>query len=452
MYSNYGDVRIYEDDLIKQIGKKYVGNNNFEMTKNGKCGLDLENEKIFKCPDNQYCNQHSMCTTYNNDYDYDNYNNIDLGLDLPDLKLNLIHGNKFNEDYNKWYDNRKQKIQSISNKYINNNFEPSTNGTCGIDLENQKIFKCSDNQYCNNNINKCSTDYNYNIDYQKINFNNKYLNDLSSNRIYLKKNNLSSKQIFLQDETNLKDLNSNLMHGDKFNEQYDKWLDDRIDKSVYYLSNDICGKKPELGRLYKCINNDCCINNECKSGEICKNADSNSKFHGKNFLIENTLDRQYVANLVSGQNIANTVSGQNEAQPVILDCNNSKLLDSLKTYYYEIFKSQNDEYKIVEFVKTNKIDDNTCDIKFNFEHKRFGKTYKYGQSSRRFTFQYYPDNKNWLCTFIGDPYSGVTTLPLDIVFPITTIVYIAIAGSIVLLLFIYIIYNMYNNKKYKLFN
>jgi hypothetical protein len=47
----------------------------------------------------------------------------------------------------------------------------------------------------------------------------------------------------------------------------------------------------------------------------------------------------------------------------ILYCNNSKLLDSLKT---------------------NKVDNNTCDIKFNFENKQFNydpNNYNYDNTS-----------------------------------------------------------------------
>jgi hypothetical protein len=270
-FSDYNYVFKYTDNLIKQIGKKYVGNNNFEMSTDGKCGLDLEKEKIFKCPDNQYCGRNSNCSIYDNSIfnNYNNYNNYDnsIYLNFPDLSLNLIHGKTFNEDYNKWYENRKGKIQDIRNKYIgNNNFEISTDGRCGIDLENKKIFKCSGNQYCTRE-NKCLADNNYK-NYYPFYFNN--LKDLSSNYIYLPNK-----------DYKLNDFKSYLMHGDKFNEQYDKW---QMDNSLY-VSYDTCGRNPDSGRLYKCqLNNFCCINNECKTGEICKNADPNSKFHSDSFL------------------------------------------------------------------------------------------------------------------------------------------------------------------------
>jgi len=123
-YSKYGDVRKYEEEFIEQIGKKYVGNNNFEMSTDGKCGLDLEKEKIIKCPDIQYCGRNSKCST-----DYNNYNtpSDNIYLNFPDLSLNLMHGNKFNEEYNKRYDNSQNAIPSntldCNNKKILDSFK-----------------------------------------------------------------------------------------------------------------------------------------------------------------------------------------------------------------------------------------------------------------------------------------------------------------------------------------
>jgi hypothetical protein len=371
---------------LESIRKKYI-NNNFETSTNGSCGIDLENEKIFKCSDNQYCTRSNECSTKYNKYPLFNFGADDLTdlnsnylyasshpksnllgeTKLYDLSSNLMHGDKYNEELDKWLDD---KTESIRKKYINNNFETSTNGRCGIDLENQKIFKCSDNQYCTRS-NECSTSYDENINnslifYRFFNFGASDLTDINSNPIYSSKSNSLEK-------TKLYDLNSNLMHGDKFNEYLDKWLDDKIKNNQYGTSTVFCGKQPDLLGVYKCENvNDCCINNKCKSGEICKNADPNSKFHGNSFIN--------------------------------LDCNDKKILDSFKTFYYDKTRG---EFKIVDIVKINKVDNNTCDIKYNFEGKFSG------QNSRRITYEYYP-NTGYVCTEIGGRMSGLTTLPLDL--------------------------------------
>jgi hypothetical protein len=519
-YSKYGDVMKYEEEFIKQIGKKYVGNNNFEISTDGKCGLDLEKEKIFKCSDIQYCDKIGKCST-----DYKNYNtpSDNIYLNFPDLSLNLMHGNKFNEEYNKYYDNRKKKLESIHNKYINNNLEISTDGRCGIDLENEKIFKCSDNQYCNN-IGKCSTNYD-NI--STLTFNNYDLTDLSLNKIYLNKQyettlkdlslNLISDKLIkkysnLKDETRLKDLSTNLMNGDKFNEELDKWLDDKIKNNQFEKSYNLCGKIPNSGVVYKCkYDNHCCINNNCKYGEICKNADPNSKFHGDSFnqnsilslenskvnqnivpldcnnskildsfktqfhnindnelnivgnvktnkVDDNTCDFKYFFNgKFSGKDnrrivvypymenwdiykIGDPGTGETVKQTqlykngVPLDCNNSKLLDS---YKLEFSENNNKELNIVGNVKTNKVDNNTCDFQYYFNGKFSG------QENRRITLSpLFPYIGDWFIDDIGDSKSGLTT-PLNIDFPVTTIVYIVITGVIILALFIYFVYSKY---------
>jgi hypothetical protein len=76
----------------------------------------------------------------------------------------------------------------------------------------------------------------------------------------------------------------------------------------------------------------------------------------------------------------------------------------LKTFYYDKTRGN---FKIVDFVKINKVDDKTCDIKYNFEGNYSG------QNSRRITYQYKP-NMGYVCTEIGSKMSGLTTLPLDL--------------------------------------
>jgi hypothetical protein len=402
-YSNYNDVKKFQYEFIKQIGNKYIGNNNFEISTNGKCGLDLENEKIFKCPDNQYCDEYDKCSMdYNN---YNNNNSINLNLNLQDLDLNLIHGNKFKEEHDKWKNN-KEKLQSIRNKYINNNkFEISTDGRCGIDLENEKIFKCSDKQYCNQ-YNKCSVDYN---NYQNFDFDNNSLKDINSNAIYS------------NEQRRLKDLSSNLIHGNKFNEEYDKWLNTKKEKiqsirNKYINNNNFeistdgrCGIDLENEKIFKCSDKQYCDQyNKCS-----ENYDTNS--YSNRFRFDNSSLKDINSNAIyNNEEIklkdlnSNLIHGNkfneeynNFRNP--LDCNNTKLLDSFKTFFNN--KTGN-VFKIVDIVKINKVDNKTCDIKYNFEGKFSG------QNSRRITFQYNPD-VGYVCTNIDGGMSGLTTLPLD---------------------------------------
>jgi hypothetical protein len=363
-YSNFDDVKNFQYNFIKQIGNKYTGNNNnnFEISTTGKCGLDLDKEKIFKCPDIQYCDEYGKCSSeYNN---YNNYNNYYGNLILPDLNLNsnLMHGDKFNEEYNKWFI-KKEKIQSISNNYNNNNnFEISTNGNCGIDLENEKIFKCSDNQYCNQ-YNKCSTDYDKYI-YKKFDFGSNDLVDLSSNAIYY------------NDERGLKDLSSNLMHGDKFNKDFDKWLDDKI-KNSKFNGVSLDRRQPDS-----------------------RQPDSRQPDSRQPDSRQPDSRQPDSRQPDSRQNTGRLDSSQNAIPSNSLDCNNKKLLDSFKTFYYDKTKRN---FKIVDIVKINKIDDKTCDIKYNFEGNFSG------QNSRRITYQYKPDT-GYVCTELGGGMSGLTTL------------------------------------------
>lgn len=118
-YSNYYDVDKFKKEFIKEIGNKYIGNKNFEKSTNKTCGIDLINEKIIKCSDNECCNYAGKCTEH---YDfcnkYSRYENQKNYQDLKDLSLNLLNGDKFNEEYNKWI-----------NEKINNNLSNNTNIT-----------------------------------------------------------------------------------------------------------------------------------------------------------------------------------------------------------------------------------------------------------------------------------------------------------------------------------
>jgi hypothetical protein len=317
IYSNSYDVLKFQKNfLVNNIAKKYIENNNFEPSTNGKCGIDLLNEKIIKCNNNEYCNYENKCST---DYDkYSDKRNIfkNYGFDngeLKDLSYNLIHGQNFNEEYKKWQINKTQEskdflINNIDKKYDKDNLESSMFGSCGVDLINEKIIKCNNNEYCNNK-NNCSTDY------------DKYNNDNILKNVRLP---------------------YHLIHGENFNEEYTKW-------------------------------------------------------RNKGNKVENE-----VVNEVANE-VANEVDNNNIFKMKSLDCTNKQLLDNLKTYYNTLWKN---EYKIVNIVQINKVDNNTCDVKYNFEGNSMG------QNSRRFTIQYKPD-VGYFCTNMGEHLSGLTTLPLD---------------------------------------
>jgi hypothetical protein len=132
VYSNINDVTNYENELIANIKQKYLNNAKFEISTNGKCGIDLENEKIFKCPDNKYCNQSNECSANYDTYYYQKNNFI------TDLSSNVLYGDNFYNEYNKWIDEP-------------NNFLKS-NDFCGKSLKHEgRGLKCFGTNCCINN-------------------------------------------------------------------------------------------------------------------------------------------------------------------------------------------------------------------------------------------------------------------------------------------------------------
>jgi hypothetical protein len=406
-FSNYIDVKNYQYEFIKEIKKKYIGNNNFELSKDNKCGLDLEKEKIFKCIDDKYCDKNNNCSL--DYYNYENNNlNLNSNLNLQDLDLDLLNGEKFNKEYDKWVNN-KEKSQSIYNKYINNNLEISTDGICGINFENEKIFKCPDKQFCNNN-NKCSIDYYKYNDNQIYDFNNSIIKDYIS-------------------EKNLKDLNPDLLHGHKFKNEYNNWINTKKERlqSIYnkYVKNnnfDVstdgrCGVDLDNEKIFKCSNKQYCD----QYYKCSLNYDTNSYNNRFNFNNSNLKDinsnklyydddiklKDLNSNFIHGEKFFEEYNKFRNPEEYKLknhlDCNNIKTLDSFKTFYNN---KTNNNLKILNIVKTNKINDKTCDIKYNFEGKIKG------ENSRRITFTYIPDI-GYVCTNIDKEMSGLTTLDLN---------------------------------------
>ena len=418
-FSNYIDIKNFQYDFIKEITNKYVDNNNFEISTDNKCGLDLEKEKIFKCTDNNYCDKNNNCSL-----DYNNYNsNSNSNLNLHNLDLDLLNGDNFNKEYNKW-NKKKEKTQSIYNKYINNNLEISTNESCGIDFENEKIYKCSDKKYCDNN-NKCSIDYYKYNDNQIFDFNNSILKDYIN-------------------ENDLKNLNPNLLHGNKFNNEYNNWINTKKEKlkSIYnkynknnnfeVSTNGNCGIDLDNEKIFKCSNKEYCDQYyKCSLNYDNNSYDNRFNFNNNNLkdINSNTLYyndevklKDLNSNLVHGDNFFEEYNKfknpsaikiiKEEPTKIIeetknlknqFDCNNLKTLESFKTFYN---KKTNNNLKILDIVKINKIDDKTCDIKYNFEGN------KSGQNSRRITFQYNPDI-GYVCSNIDKEMSGLTTLDLN---------------------------------------
>lgn len=404
-FSNYIDVKNYQYDFIKQITNKYIDNNNFELSDDNKCGLDLEKEKIFKCTDQKYCDKNNNCSIDYNNY-YNNYLNLNSNLNLQDLDLDLLNGEKFKKEFTKW-ENNKEKSQYVYNKYVNNNLEISTNGSCGIDLENEKIFKCSDKQFCDNNS-KCS------LDYYKYNDNQIYDLNKSVLKDYI-------------NEKDLKDLNPNFLHGNNFNNEYNNWINTKKEKlqSIYnkYVKNNNfevstngnCGIDLDNEKIFKCSNKQYCD----QYYKCSLNYDINSYNNRFNFNNSNLKDinsnklyynderklKDLNSNLMHGNNFFEEYNKFRNPldQTNKLDCNNIKTLDSFKTFYNN---KTNNNLKIFNIVKTNKINDNTCDIKYNFEGNIIG------QNSRRITFKYIPDI-GYVCTNIDKEMSGLTTLDLN---------------------------------------
>ena len=145
----------------------------------------------------------------------------------------------------------KEDITKFENKYLtdvtNNslpNFELSTNKRC-IDTTNEKLLKCPENNCCTQ-YGDCTQDYNY------CNKNNRFQ---FSNFGYEK--------------------DDNLLNGNKFNEEYYKWVYKKINKdNKFKYSDDFCGITSD-NIAYKCIDNKCCINSQCKYGESCRFISSN---------------------------------------------------------------------------------------------------------------------------------------------------------------------------------
>jgi hypothetical protein len=107
-FSGQGALEEYEKQTDEKLQNMY-NTDNIILTKNGICGFNKDDEKVYKCPPEQCCSKNNVCT-------------IDLDhCEIENEKLIKLNG-----------------IKAIE-KYINNKI--STDGTC-------KNTKCPDDQCC----------------------------------------------------------------------------------------------------------------------------------------------------------------------------------------------------------------------------------------------------------------------------------------------------------------
>lgn len=182
----------FDIDISKFDGDDVSRNNMIDFCKypkstNGKCGLDNNNTK---CPDGQCCSIKGICG-------YDKESCLYITPYYSNNVIPLVNRNQYS-NYSDVIKFEKDYITNIRNKYIDNKFEISTDNKCGIDLENEKIVKCKNNECCTKN-NVCTANYDNCNDNNTFNFHHDYHN-----------------------------LNSNLIHGENFNENYNKWKNDKL--------------------------------------------------------------------------------------------------------------------------------------------------------------------------------------------------------------------------------
>lgn len=135
----YGSPYEIKIDISKFDGNDVSRNSlgcNYPISTDGKCGLDNNNTK---CPDKQCCSIKDTCG-----YDKESCISITTSNSPKAITNRNVYSN-----YKDVYDFEDEFIKKIHYKYIDSNkFEKSTDGSCGIDLMNEKIKKCPDNKCC----------------------------------------------------------------------------------------------------------------------------------------------------------------------------------------------------------------------------------------------------------------------------------------------------------------
>lgn len=176
----------YQKQTDKKLQNMY-NNDDINMTKNGICGFNYDDEKIYKCPPELCCSKNNVCT-------------IDLNTcNLESEKLIKLNGIKAIEKYinnkistdgtcknNKCPNDQccskdglcgyGDEFCSLSNNNIENNgkdaldkynnnvdynlqFKYNVNKFCGRDKTTNQIINCDYNECCNNN--KCGTGFDF---------------------------------------------------------------------------------------------------------------------------------------------------------------------------------------------------------------------------------------------------------------------------------------------------
>jgi hypothetical protein len=274
--------------------QKYDGNNtsrnvkidkkNFEISTDGKCGIK-NNNKI--CPPKQCCsgnndglcgNSQDHCYISHKEY---NDNEIDLN-EISYINKKYFSGDGALEEYDKLTN------EKLQNMYDTDNIALTKNGICGINKDDEKIYKCppeqccSKNNICTINLDHCDLENEKIIKLNGIKAIEKYINNKILFDGTCKNNKCPDGQCCSNDglcgygkEFCSMTNNNKKNNGTNSLEKYENEL---------YNNPRFCGIDKLTNQIFNCNTNDCCYNNKCGSGfDYCEFADSN-RFNGGNAL------------------------------------------------------------------------------------------------------------------------------------------------------------------------
>jgi hypothetical protein len=236
--------------------QKYDGDNtfrdvktekkNFEVSSDGKCGLNNKN-KI--CPEGQCCSKDGLCGT-NKDHcymsqaeKYESYINLN---DIGVVNKKYFSGKGAIEEY------EKKTNEKLQNMYDADNIALTNNGICGLNRDDDKIYKCPPEQCCSKN-NICTVDLdNCELDNEKL----------------IKLNGIKAIEKYIDTKKQTNEIYNNTIE-------------------FTYNNNNFCGKIPKTDQIFNCDTNDCCYHNKCGTGyDFCEFADLSNNYHG-NYALEN---------------------------------------------------------------------------------------------------------------------------------------------------------------------
>lgn len=227
-FSGDGALEEYDNILNKKLQNMY-DTDNILLTKNGICGFNKDDEKVYKCLPEHCCSKNNICT-------------IDL--------------NYCNLEY--------EKLNGINIKTIDKNINKTNilNNFCGKDPLTGQIFKCNDDECCYRN--KCGTSYDFcefadvNNIYHGENALDNYKNiristDGTCNDKKCPEGECCSKTYKCgKGEEYCNNMNSKFNGFKSFQYKYDR------DNFVTDLSLNICGIKDN--DIYRCNPGYCCLN------------------------------------------------------------------------------------------------------------------------------------------------------------------------------------------------